>query len=108
MSEPNPSLAPTNGRPWPGTRVTIPSLRTQGVVDHYEYWWNSRMFPVILDGRPRITQMLSPSQVICVPGTVRHLADYTSNSATPPRSPATSPDTSSKTTSTRNRRTGAA
>jgi hypothetical protein len=61
MNDPDRPECPTNGRPWPNTRVTFPN-GLSGIVEYYEWWWNSNLFPVKLDYSPR-SQMVTP---LCV------------------------------------------
>lgn len=61
--EPYPPSGPTNGRPWPGTRVTIKATGGTGVVAHYEWGWHSHTFPVIVDHPYGVTRMLCASDI---------------------------------------------
>lgn len=81
--EPQPLTGPTNDRPWPGTRVKIRSTGIEGVVDDYEYGWNSGVFPVVLRlRRHRVTAMYSPSQIIELGNSVTPLHGMTTDTTT--------------------------
>jgi len=55
---------PTNGRPWPGTHVTITASGLSGVVGDYEYWWpTGKTFPVELDTTPGVYRNYTPRQI---------------------------------------------
>lgn len=54
---------PTNGRPWPGTRVVFPATGHRAVVEDYEWWWDSSLFPVRLDHTGGVSQIVSALSV---------------------------------------------
>lgn len=82
---------PTNGRPWPGTRVTFPATGATGTVEHYEWWWDSTTFPVRMDAPGRPTRMASHlsatwnTRIIPLPAAAEHNPRTPSRHASPPR-----------------------
>jgi hypothetical protein len=53
-TEPRPASGPTNGRPWPGSHVRLKLSGRVGIVEEYEYGWNSSLFPVSFCGVSQI------------------------------------------------------
>lgn len=76
MSSCAPAGKPTNGRPWPGSRVTFTrgGQVLEGMVENYEWWWPSSIFPVtcLNVGLPRsvvccqseVTVLTAPSPAV--------------------------------------------
>lgn len=80
MSEARPASGPTNGRPWPGDRVRLKPSGCEGVVEDYEYGWNSNVFPVRFPGDSRICGI---SSVEIIESTIQVLPLQPSQPATP-------------------------
>lgn len=78
MNEPRPASGPTNGRPWPGDRVRLKGTRHEGIVEDYEYGWNSHLFPVMF---PSGYQMCSTTSVTTIRSKVRVIGADTTEPA---------------------------
>lgn len=93
MSEARPTSGPTNGRPWPGDRVRLKLSGREGIVEDYEYGWNSNVFPVRFPADSRMcgtrsaqnsdSRMCSISSVEIIESTIQVLPLHPNQTATP-------------------------